>query len=51
VPEPGVLAPRLPLAVRVRLTAASRIDGMAGWLCGHRRTDIAIWLWRVCRMW
>lgn len=50
MPDPRVLSPRLPLTTRARLHAERRIDAVGAWLCGHRCTRLAEWLWRACRM-
>ena len=51
MPEPRVISPRLPLTRRARLRAEYHIDGTAYWLIVRRRFRVAVWLWRVCRMW
>lgn len=27
------------------------VCGIGGWLCAHRCSRAAEWLWRACRMW
>ena len=46
-----VLFPRLPLTTRARLRAGWHVDRTGAWLCGHRCTWLARWLWKVCGMW
>lgn len=48
--ELRVLSPRLPYCTRLRLAAEHHIDAVGGWLCGHRCSWLAVWLWRACRM-
>jgi hypothetical protein len=40
----------LPLKTRLRLRATRRVDGLAGWLCGHGMEAVAVGLWRLCRL-
>lgn len=46
----AIEVPRLPLVVRVRLSVEQGIDTLASWLCAHRASGAAEWLWRICRM-
>jgi hypothetical protein len=41
---------QLPLATRIRLALARRIDRAGAWLCGHHCNRLAVWMWRACRM-
>jgi len=43
--------PALTRRVRLRLAIVRRIDSACGWLCGHGRDDVAVWIWRVCGLW
>lgn len=35
---------------RLRLAVHRRIDRVGAWLCGHRCSRLALWIWRACRM-
>lgn len=39
-----------PYRTRLRLAVHRRIDRAGAWLCGHRCSWMALWMWRVCRM-
>lgn len=40
----------LPARTRLRLAVHGRLDRVGAWLCGHRCSRLALWMWRVCRM-
>ena len=42
--------PALPARTRLRLAVTRRIDQTGAWLCGHRCSRLALWMWRACRM-
>lgn len=50
MPEPRVLAPRLPYDTRLSLAAARRVDLLGARLCDHGLQRAAAWLWRILRM-
>ena len=41
----------LPRRVRLRLWAASKVDGLGSWLAGHHASWAAIAMWRILGMW
>jgi hypothetical protein len=41
---------QLPAHTRIRLAVARRIDRAGAWLCDHRCSRLALWMWRACRM-
>jgi hypothetical protein len=51
MPEPRILAPRLPAPARALLRAERCVDRAAVWLVERRCFRAAEWLWRACRMW
>lgn len=40
----------LPARIRLRLTVHRRIDRVGAWLCGHRCSWLALWIWRASGM-
>lgn len=40
----------LPPRTRLRLAVVRRIDRAGAWLCGHRCTRLALWIWRASGM-
>ncbi|HEY5985758.1 MAG TPA: hypothetical protein VIV12_05140 [Streptosporangiaceae bacterium] len=37
-------------AAKIRALAKAIIDRAGAWLCGHRCSWLALWMWRACRM-
>ena len=46
-----IVCPPLPRRVRFRLWREHRINGLGIWLVNHGHEDMAVLLWRACRMW
>lgn len=42
--------PTRPARTRMRLAVHGRIDQVGAWLCGHRCSWLALWIWRASRM-